>query len=630
MMGDIYSAGSSVTFRIAAYDPNGDAVSTIELWRGQAGGGIPSAAYQTSSGSASFSFTESLTSGSYWYFAHVVQADGHDLWSAPMWITYSGTTPADFSIAAAPASLSLNPGASGSSTLTLTSSGGYASATSLSASGLPSGVTASFSPASVTPPANGSATSTLTLSASASAAPGSSTITITGTGGSKTHTATLSLTVNSSGGLATYDATLKAPKCASIGSSCDSGASLLLGRATLGPEPNQPNTAGGSCADGTSGTFHSDESNDRLKVSTVDGTPFAAGKQVKVEATVWAYSSPASDKLDLYYAANASSPTWTFLTTLTPAAGGAQTLSATYTLPAGALQAVRASFRYNGSAAACSTGSYDDHDDLVFAVGAGAGDTTPPSTSITAPAAGATVSASTTISASASDNVAVTNVEFYVDGALKGSDSTSPYSYPWDTTTAANGGHSLTTKAYDAAGNVGPSSAVNVTVSNGSVPVTVFSDNAESATTTFVKASSNTGSQWTRITTSPYAGSYAWKAGSSTGGNYGNSGNATLTTPVLNLSGATTASLGYAFKYSTEANYDYFKVRISTDGGSTWTNLVNVSGTSSGYSAWAPPGNISLNSYVGQTNVKVQFQFTSDGSVTGYGVALDNVSITKQ
>ena len=42
-------------------------------------------------------------------------------------------------------------------------------------------------------------------------------------------------------------------------------------------------------------------------------------------------------------------------------------LSATYTLPAGAQQAVRGVFRYSGSAGACTGGPYDDHDDLVFA-----------------------------------------------------------------------------------------------------------------------------------------------------------------------------------------------------------------------------------------------------------------------
>jgi beta-lactamase superfamily II metal-dependent hydrolase len=106
--------------------------------------------------------------------------------------------------------------------------------------------------------------------------------------------------------------------------------------------------------------------------------------------------------------------------------------------------------------------------------GGGGGDTILPITSITAPLAGATVSGTTTVTASASDNVGVTKVEFYLDGALKFTDTTSPYSWSWDTTTATNGSHSLTSKAYDAALNVGVSTAVSVTVSNG-VPVNIGS-----------------------------------------------------------------------------------------------------------------------------------------------------------
>jgi len=166
---------------------------------------------------------------------------------------------------------------------------------------------------------------------------------------------------------AVYDATLKAPRCSAVGSVCDSG-TLLNGRGLVGNEPNRPNTINASCADGSSGAYHVDESNDRIRVLTTDGTTFAAGKTVRIEATVWAYSSYTADKLDLYYAANAASPTWTFLTTLAPPGSGARTLSATYTLPAGSLQAVRARFRYQGSVAACGAGNYTDHDDLVFAV----------------------------------------------------------------------------------------------------------------------------------------------------------------------------------------------------------------------------------------------------------------------
>jgi beta-lactamase superfamily II metal-dependent hydrolase len=106
--------------------------------------------------------------------------------------------------------------------------------------------------------------------------------------------------------------------------------------------------------------------------------------------------------------------------------------------------------------------------------GGGGGDTILPVTSITAPQAGATVSGTTTVTASASDNVGVTKVEFYLDGALKSTDTASPYSWSWDSTTATNGSHSLTSKAYDAALNVGVSTAVSVTVSNG-VPVNIGS-----------------------------------------------------------------------------------------------------------------------------------------------------------
>ncbi len=265
---------------------------------------------------------------------------------------------------------------------------------------------------------------------------------------------------------AVYDATLKAPKCSTVGSTCDSGASLLLGRSSKGPEPNYPNTINSSCSDGTSGTFHSDESNDRLKVATNDGSNLAPGKTVTVTATVWAYSSYTSDHLDLYYAADASSPSWTLIGTYTPTGAGAQTLTAIYTLPSGgSLQAVRANFRYTGSASSCSTGAYDDHDDLVFAV-TSTPDTTAPTIAITAPANGATVGGTTTVSASASDNVGVSRVEFYVDSVLKGTDTTSPYSFAWDTTGYAAGSHSLYSKAYDAAGNVGTSATITVTVNN--------------------------------------------------------------------------------------------------------------------------------------------------------------------
>ncbi|NTX35657.1 M20/M25/M40 family metallo-hydrolase [Myxococcus sp. CA033] len=184
--------------------------------------------------------------------------------------------------------------------------------------------------------------------------------------GNTANSTSISVTSSNASSNAIYDTVLRVPRCSNVGNVCDS-TTLLNGRAGLGPELHAPNTINNSCADGLSGAYHADESNDRIRVSTVSGAPFAAGQTVRVEATVWVFAIR-PDKLDLYYTANANSPVWTKIATVAPVATGQQTLTATYTLPAGTLQAVRARFRYNGSAAPCGTTSYDDHDDIVFAV----------------------------------------------------------------------------------------------------------------------------------------------------------------------------------------------------------------------------------------------------------------------
>ena len=96
----------------------------------------------------------------------------------------------DFSLAANPASLTVVRGNSGTSTVTVTRTGGFTGSVAFTASGLPSGVTASFSPTSTT--AN---TSTLTLTASATATLGPATVTVTGSGGGLTRTTSVALTV---------------------------------------------------------------------------------------------------------------------------------------------------------------------------------------------------------------------------------------------------------------------------------------------------------------------------------------------------------------------------------------------------------------------------------------------------
>jgi hypothetical protein len=71
------------------------------------------------------------------------------------------------------------------------------------------------------------------------------------------------------------------------------------------------------------------------------------------------------------------------------------------------------------------------------------------------------------VSFTASDNRGVARVELSVDGQVVASTTTAPFGVTWDTTTVTNGPHTLTAKAYDAAGNQGASAPVGITVSNG-------------------------------------------------------------------------------------------------------------------------------------------------------------------
>jgi fibronectin type 3 domain-containing protein len=96
-----------------------------------------------------------------------------------------------------------------------------------------------------------------------------------------------------------------------------------------------------------------------------------------------------------------------------------------------------------------------------------AADTTAPTTAVTAPAAGATVSGTVQVDATASDNEAIAGVQFKLDGANLGAeDTTSPFTISWDTQTTTNGSHSLTSVARDLTGNTATSAPVGVTVSN--------------------------------------------------------------------------------------------------------------------------------------------------------------------
>ena len=146
----------------------------------------------TSAYSADFHDITSGTSGSY------SATTGYDLvtgWGSPnaglLNALVGAGTVSGFSLSASPASVSVSVGSTGTSTITSSVTGGFASAVALTASGLPTGVTVGFSPASLT----GAGSSTLTFTVASTTAAGTYPVTVTGTSGSTVETTTVTLTV---------------------------------------------------------------------------------------------------------------------------------------------------------------------------------------------------------------------------------------------------------------------------------------------------------------------------------------------------------------------------------------------------------------------------------------------------
>ena len=226
-------------------------------------------------------------------------------------------------------------------------------------------------------------------------------------------------------------------------------------------------------------------------------------------------------------------------------------------------------------------------------------DTTPPTTSITAPTNGATVSGTTSVTASASDNVGVTKVEFYLDGTLTSTDTTSPYSWSWDTTTATNASHSLVSKAYDAAGNIGTSSTITVTVSNSTVTQLLGNPGFENGSTS--------PAPWTVTpavvdsSTSEAAHSGTWKAWMD---GYGTTHTDSILQTVSIAAGKTSATLTFwlhidTAETSTTLKNDTLNVQIRNSSGTVLATLATYSNLdkNTGYAQKT----FNLNAYIGQT-----------------------------
>lgn len=132
-------------------------------------------------------------------------------------------------------------------------------------------------------------------------------------------------------------------------------------------------------------------------------------------------------------------------------------------------------------------------------------DSVAPTVSLTAPGKSSLLSGNVAITASASDNVGVSKVEFYNNGILLFAGNVSPYTYNWNTASVANGSYTLSAKAYDNTGNIGQSSSISVTVSNNTAaPSGLTINDALTALQIVVGSAQPTVDQKTRFDVSPY------------------------------------------------------------------------------------------------------------------------------
>ena len=191
------AAGSNATATVSTAVTSGSsesvALSASGLPSGVTASFFPSSVNSGSSSTLTFTASSAAAAGNYSVTVTGTGSTGSH--TATLTLSVTAATANDFSLSVNPTSASVTAGSGTTATVSTAVTSGSAQTVSLGATGLPTGVTASFSPSSVT----AGSSSTLTISTSSSTAAGSYTLTITGTGSSASHTTSFALTVTAAG-----------------------------------------------------------------------------------------------------------------------------------------------------------------------------------------------------------------------------------------------------------------------------------------------------------------------------------------------------------------------------------------------------------------------------------------------
>jgi Big-like domain-containing protein len=532
-----------------------------------------------------------------------------------------GTQTPDFILSSSPTSLNVAQGSTASTTISTAAAGGFNSAISLSVSGLPSGVTAGFSPTSIAAPGNGS--STLSFTASSTAATGTFNVTVTATGGGITHTDTVSLTVSAAGGTGSTTTQLLGNPGFENGSTNPAPWSATSG--VISNSASEPPHGGSWDAwlDGY-GTTHTDTLMQQVSIpSNATAATLTFWLHIDTAETT---TTSAFDTLAVQVR-NSSGTVLSTLKTFSNLNKNTGYTQQSFDLTSFKGQTIQINFVGTEDSSLQTSFVLDDF--ALNVTTPSTTDTTPPTTSITAPANGATVSGTVTVNASASDNVGVTQMQILIDGTIVASNTNATaLSFNWSTGTVANGSHTIVSKASDAAGNVGTSSTITVTVSNTTGTPTQLIGNGgfENGSTSPSPWTVTSGVVNNSTSEPPHAGTWdAWMDG------YGTAHTDSILQQVTIPSTTTTATLTFwlhidTAETSTTTAFDTMTVQVRDSSGKVLSTLATFSNLNhvTGYQQHS----FDLSSFRGQT-IQIFMQGVEDSTLQTSFV-VDDVSLQVQ
>ena len=601
------SGNSTITTTVSGGFNNAIALSASGLPTGASATFNPTSIAAPGSGSSTLTLTAGASTATGTYSVTITGTGGTKTHTAIVSFTVTAAPVPDFTIAASPTSVSVVQGNAGTSTITTTVSGGFNSAVALSASGLPTGVTAGFNPAAIAAP--GSGTSTLTLTVASSTALGTYSVTVTGTGGTKTHTAIVTLTVTSSSG----PTTLFSDGFESTGWST-AQVSGTAGTWTIVSSSSHPSIrahGGTKWAD-----FNSYTSASGSQTRLYRSSGFAvASSYATVTLTFWMYHDTGyttdADKLQAQVSTNGA--TWTNVGT----AVNRYTGSTGWAQATVDLSAYKGSTVYLGFLGISAYGN-DEYLDDVLVTGSGTGPATyTVSGTITLSGAGLSGVTVSTTGGSATTN---SSGAYTISGLANGSYTLTP----------ALAGYTFTPASQPVTVNGANVTGINFTATAGGGPTTLFSDGFESTGWSTAQVSGTAG-KWTLVSSSSHPsitahGGTKWADFNSYTATSGNQTRIYRSAGFAVPSSYTTVTLKFWMYhdtgYSTYA--DKVQAQVSTNG-TTWTNVGTAVNRYTGSTGWVQVS-IDVSSYKGST---VYLGFLGM-SAYGNDEYLDDVTVTAQ